>query len=124
MTVAAPVLTLAELADILARTDPAVLLVPPYILRRVIKNDQGIGGFGLQVPHGKSHVLDRDILLRIAERHELNIAPGRELTETVILLLQPDLGRLRSQPPDIILQTSWRLLFHARPRRPEGTPIR
>ncbi len=107
-------LTLVELEGILQRTDPSVLLVPPRILRRVIKQDRGLSGLGLQVPHYKSYVLGRDALLRIADRDELRIAPGRELPETVILLPQPDPSRLRSRSAASILLVSWRFLFHAR----------
>ena len=49
MTVA--VFTLAELEKVLSAADPAALLVPPRILRRVIKKHSGLTGPGLQVPH-------------------------------------------------------------------------
>ena len=53
-------ITLAELQRILSQAEPAALLVPPRILRRVIKQDRRLGGLGLQVPHRKSYALDRD----------------------------------------------------------------
>ena len=114
MTVAAPGLSLAELEAILTRTDPAVVLVRPRILRRVIKQHHGLGGLGLKVPHYKTCVLGRDALLQIADRDALGIQPGRELPATVILLTQPDARSLRSRSAERILLGSWRLLFHAR----------
>src|SRR5437868_5324061 len=114
MTVAAPSLTLIDLEAILVRTDPAVLLVRPRILRRVIKQYRGLSGLGLKVPHYKTCVIGRDELLRFADREQLGIPAGRELPETVILMTQPDEGTLRSRSAASILLVSWRLLFHSR----------
>ena len=107
-------MSLADLEGIFAQTDPAVLLVPPRILRRVIKQDRGFGGLGMQVPHYKSYVIRRDALLCIADRAELGVPPDRDVSETVILLPQPDAARLRSLSPETILRRCWRFLFHAR----------
>jgi hypothetical protein len=106
--------TLAELAETLRRVEPAVLLVPPRILRRVIKKDRAIEGPGLQVPHRKSYVVDRDALLRIVAREELGLAPDAEPSRMLILLPQPDEARLADRGRAAILLASWRLLFHAR----------
>jgi hypothetical protein len=114
MTAAAPGLDLAGLTAVLARTDPAALLVPPRILRRVIKQDCGLTGFGFQVPHYKTYVIGRDALLRIADRGELGIPPDRDLPETVILLQRPDAKALGKHAASDILLKAWRLLFHAR----------
>ena len=54
-----PGLSLAALDDALRLADPAALLVPPRILRRVIKHDAEISGIGLRVPHRKTYVIDR-----------------------------------------------------------------
>jgi hypothetical protein len=64
-------ISVAELERLLTAADPAVLLIPPRILRRVIRRDAGLPGFGLRVPHRKSYLIDRDKLLRIADRREL-----------------------------------------------------
>ena len=45
----APGLTLADLERALSRVEPAALLVPPRILRRVIKADRDFDGPGLTV---------------------------------------------------------------------------
>jgi hypothetical protein len=114
MSVAAPALSLADVEEIVLRTDPALVLVSPRILRRVIKQDRGISSIGMQVPHYKSYVIGRDALLRIAGRDELGLPPGRELPETVVLLPRPYGAWLRSRGPEAILLAAWRFLFHCR----------
>src|SRR5689334_13874915 len=94
MSVTSPTLTVPDLERIVSQTDPAALLVPPRILRRVIKKDRGLTGLGLQVPHRKSYVLDRERLLRIADREELGIVPSRELPPTLLLFPRPDVQRM------------------------------
>ncbi|HTU17121.1 MAG TPA: hypothetical protein VMG10_03600, partial [Gemmataceae bacterium] len=107
-------LTVDELQRLLTRADPAVLLVPPRILRRVIKRDRGLAGLGLQVPHRKSYVIARERLLRIADHDELRVEPGRELPPMLLLLPRPDRQRLAAGGRAATLLKYWRLLFHAR----------
>jgi hypothetical protein len=105
-----PAFTVADLQRLLTRVEPAALLVPPRILRRVIKRDRDLSGPGLQVSHHKSYVLDRDRLLGIADRDELGVDPARELPPTLLLFPRPDSPRDR----EAMLLKYWRLLFHAR----------
>ena len=91
-----------------------VLLVPPRILRRVIRQCCGLTGWGVNVPHRKSFVVERQTLLEIVDQEELRLQPGDSLPETVILLPQPDAEELDETPPGILLVRWWRLLFHAR----------
>jgi hypothetical protein len=114
MTDLAAGLTAAELERRLRAVEPDALLVPPRILRRVIKKDRGLPGPGLQVPHRKSYVIGRDALLGIATAGELGVPAGRELPPTVLLFPRPDPGKLRRLPPAATLLKYWRLLFHAR----------
>jgi hypothetical protein len=114
MITAAPAFTLAELESLLTQTDPGALLVPPRILRRVIKKDRGLGGLGLQVPHRKSYVIDRESLFQIADRSELGLAIQRSLPDHLILLPRPETPLVPSQSPDEVLLKFWRFLFHAR----------
>jgi hypothetical protein len=107
-------LSIADLEQRLTRLDSAAILVPPRILRRVIKRDRELGGIGMQVAHYKSYVIGRDALFTIANRNELRIAPDRELPDKVILLARPDESRLRKRSAEKILLAVWRLLFHAR----------
>src|SRR6184192_2702238 len=85
-----PSIGTVELQRLLSSADPAALLVPPRLLRRVIKQDRGVPGIGLQVPHRKTYVVGRDALLAIAARDELGVAAGAELPATVVLVGLPD----------------------------------
>src|SRR5215472_12937879 len=85
-TEASPFIGIAELQEILSAADPAALLVSPRVLRRVIKQDCGIAGIGLQVPHRKTYVIGRNALLALADREELGVSAARELPETLVLL--------------------------------------
>ncbi|MCS7044829.1 MAG: hypothetical protein NZO58_00580, partial [Gemmataceae bacterium] len=113
-TITAPALDPAELRRLLRATDPAALLVPPRVLRRVIKLDRRLGGLGLRVPHAKSYVIGRDVLLTLAERAELGIEAENDLPDTLLLIAAPDPIRLAQLPRDWALVKCWRLLFHAR----------
>jgi hypothetical protein len=113
MTVAAG-LDRAALEAILGRADPAAVLVPARILRRVIKRVRSITGPGLQVPHRKCIVIGRDALLRIASRDELGVPAERDLPATLLLLEEMDRARLAALPAGEALRKYWRLLFHAR----------
>jgi hypothetical protein len=114
---AATVVSSRELADLLRQVDPSALLVPPRILRRVIKQDRGLSGLGLQVPHRKSYVIKRDALLQIAGHHELGIPADAPLPETLLLLPEPDPVKLKQRGRGRSLVDYWRLLFHARIHR-------
>src|SRR5262245_22614369 len=50
-------LELAELSQQLRSTDPAALLVPPWLLRRVIKEERKVLGLGLRIPHRRCFVI-------------------------------------------------------------------
>jgi len=110
----APRPNLADLQRAVRTTDPAALMVLPRILRRVIKEHCGLGGFALKVPHRKSYVIDRQPLLEIVERAELGLEAGEELPERVILVAQPEPRRLADMTAADALLYCWRLLFHAR----------
>ena len=60
----------AELGRLLAAADPAAVLVPPRLLHRVIKQHRRLPGLGLQVPHRKTYVLDREALYEPGETDE------------------------------------------------------
>jgi hypothetical protein len=114
MSTESPRLDMAELGRALQAVDPSVLLVPSRILRRVIKHDRNLNVLGLQVPHPKTYVIDRQALLAIADPAELEVEPGRELPETVILIARPDSLKLGQMAAAEALVKFWRRLFHAR----------
>src|SRR5579884_3316949 len=106
-------LTLADLSATVRAVEPAALLVPPRLLRRIIHEDRAGLHLGLQIPHRKSHIIGRAALLDIIDLDELPLEPGQQLAETVILLAAPDPDDLAVQDPGIALTQCWRLLFHA-----------
>src|SRR5262245_59033188 len=71
-------LHLAQLEEILRACDPAALLVPPRILRRVIEHHRHITGVGLKVPHRKCFTIQTKDLFQLVEREELDLPPHRE----------------------------------------------
>jgi hypothetical protein len=111
---AAPRIDIPELAQALQAADSAVLLVSSRILRRVIKHDKHLATLGLQVPHPKTYVIDRHSLTRIAEPSELDVTPGRQLPESVILVARPEPIKLAQMTAGEALVKFWRRVFHAR----------
>ena len=108
---------LRELERAVHAADPSAILVPPRILRRVIKQHASLPGFGLRVPHRKSYVISRDQLLSIVDADELDLPAGAELAASVILLSRPAAERLVFHSAADNLTACWRLLFHARIHR-------
>src|SRR5436305_14433429 len=106
-------LDVAHLEQALKAADSAVLLIVPRLLRRVIKRDRGMTGFGLPVPHRKSYVVGRDAFLAAVSRREVGLADDDDLPAKVVLLSRPERGKLASQPAHAVLLHYGRLLFHA-----------
>jgi len=77
----------------------AALLIRSRILRRVIKQDRRLTGFGLRVPHRKSYTIGREPLLEIVDRAELGLADDAPLPEKVVLLARPEPQKLAVTPP-------------------------
>ncbi len=115
-------LTPQTLDRLLTDADPAVVLISPRILRRVIKRSRKVRGALGQVPHRKTLVVSRERLLDSVARWELEVEPGRQLPDTVILLERPSLDRLREMEPEEALVRWWRLLFHASVHRALESP--
>ncbi len=107
-------LSMDELRWRMRMTDPAALIVPARILRRVIKESCRITSFAFRVPHQKNFFVSREAALSIADYDELGLREGCELPETLILLAEPSLSQLESATPEEILGEYWRMLFHAR----------
>ena len=107
-------LTLDELELAVKAADPTAFLVLPRILRRVIKQDQQLAGFGLIVPHRKTYVIDGAALLEIVERDELGLSAYTAPPAKAILIARPSQSELEDTPAENVLLECWRLLFHAR----------
>jgi len=107
-------LGLAAVERAVRAADPAVLLVLPRILRRVIKEDRRLTGVALRVPHRKSYLVRGQRLLEIVEPDELGLTESQAVPEQVILLPRPDPRKLDALGAGEVLVRCWRLLFHAR----------
>src|SRR4051812_40083441 len=82
-------LSIEQLERAVRAADPSAFLVPPRILRRVIKQHSGVTGIGLRVPHRKTYVIAREDLLTIVDRGELDLDADAELPDFVILIARP-----------------------------------
>ncbi len=65
------------------------VVVDPRVIRRVIKHQRGLSGFGLEVPHGHCCVVERTSLLTVVTDAELG-RPGADLPATIILVARPE----------------------------------
>ncbi|MBI3838174.1 MAG: hypothetical protein HY288_09620 [Planctomycetia bacterium] len=107
-------LGLEELDQAVRATDPAAFLVAPRILRRVIKQNAGVSGLGLRVPHRKTYVIAREKLLALVDRAELDLAADAELADNIILIARPTTETLAALSAEEALVKFWRQLFHIR----------
>jgi len=105
----------AEIERRVHAADHSVLFVEPRILRRVIMQDRRMTGLGIHVPHSHVYTIDRERLLIIVDRHELDLSPAAELPPHVVLIPRPTedehYARLDSAER---LHFLWRLAFHGR----------
>jgi hypothetical protein len=107
-------LTVDELERRVKRVEPAAILVPPRLLRRVIRQHRKIGGFALLVPHRKGYGLDREALLNCVVPAELGLATDAQLPPYAYLMVRPNPDRLAKQTCGEALLNHWRILFHLR----------
>lgn len=104
----------AELSRLIRQADPDAFLVPARLVRRVIKRDRGLTGFGFQVPHRKCFVVSGRELRAVASPDELGICLDGPFPDSVILIAAPTVERLAKMQRGPALTKYWRLLFHAR----------
>ncbi|MGE3780671.1 MAG: hypothetical protein AB7F89_26005, partial [Pirellulaceae bacterium] len=114
MAIASEYRTVREISQAVQAADPAVLLVSPRILQRVIRIDRRIPTFGLSVPHRRSYFLSRQRLFDIVSRFELEVDVDHAIPEQVVLLERPDEEDFLERPAAEILCDYWRALFHVR----------
>src|SRR3954471_24441479 len=88
----------AELEAAVHEADGAALLVPPRILRRVIKRDRGLPFLAWHVARRKSYVIAREPLRAIVDADELGLGSGSAWPEVALLLLRPDPQELAARP--------------------------
>jgi hypothetical protein len=106
-------MTLDELKDALVAADPAAVLLPGHLLARVIREVNGVPAQVIQVPHRKSFIVDRAVLLRYVDLDDLDLGPDRLLPSKVILLARPAPERRNLLERETTLLKYWRRLFHA-----------
>ena len=107
-------ISVGELAHALRSADPRVVLVPPRILRRVLRGVLGIDRLLGHVPHRVGLATDAAAALAHADREELGLTGDEPIPDSLILLAQPDVDRLGDLPREEVLVRFWRALFHAR----------
>lgn len=98
----------------LKEVDPAACLIPGRILRRVIRQDQGMTGLTLRVPHRKTYSIALPRLLSILDIGDLGLTSEQDLPERVILISLPDLDDWQHLRPETLRRQVWRLLYHTR----------
>src|SRR6516162_4379926 len=103
---------LAELQQLLRAVDPAVVLVAPRTLDRIIQHAINLPGMLWAVPHRQSWIVDRQLLFQHVEQEDLALEPDQLLPPTVILLAQPSPEDLQSADRKAVLLEYWRRLFH------------
>jgi hypothetical protein len=94
------------------------VVADPRLVRRVLKRQRGLTGFGMQVPHGHCCVVERKALLAIVSERELG-RKAADLPPTVILVARPDFedgpsstreSRERRENDEV--RAIWRRAFH------------
>jgi hypothetical protein len=78
------------------------VVIDARLVRRVLKEQRNLSGFGLQVPHGHCCVIERGALLRIVSESELG-KKAADLPATIVLVARPEREDVRAV---------WRRAFH------------
>jgi len=105
---------LDDLRRAVAFADPSAVLVPPRILRRVIKRDCGLRLLGGAAARQTSYVIPGAALGAIVPGYELGRPAVAPWPETVVLLAEPEPGELAEKGPRAVRTEFWRRLFRAR----------
>jgi hypothetical protein len=106
-------MTLAELQQALHEVTSAAVLVSPQVIERVIQQVRHLSTLPWDVPHRKTHVVDRLDLFRHIEQDDLELSPEYLLPATVILLVRPSNEQLANENNETLKGLYWRRLFHA-----------
>ncbi|MGC8643061.1 MAG: hypothetical protein ACP5XB_24645, partial [Isosphaeraceae bacterium] len=104
----------------MAEADPAGILVPSRILRRVIKRDRRLTW--LRGARPTSYVIPGKSLGEIVNGPEVGRPADADWPTIALLIAQPEPEELAAKPPDVILTQVWRRLFGAEIVRKIGFP--
>lgn len=107
----------AEVDRALKAVEPEAFLVVPRVLRRVMKQVWDLPALTVNVPHRKTWIVRRSVLIRHVDWDELGLEPFSELPDKAILIARPDDKHLESISLKNLKRLIWRLLFHARVHR-------
>lgn len=102
-------LDIHEIVRCMEATECGAILVPPRILRRVIKLHRRIAGVGFDVPHPHVYVITKEELLGLADQDELAHAQDA-LSNSVILLPVPEVDPTGDRTDAIV--SLWRGALH------------
>jgi hypothetical protein len=105
---------LGELHRALLAAEPAAFLVEPRVLRRVVRQDRGVGLLTWHGTHRRSYAISAERALRSLSPDELGLGPDEPLPPTLFLLARPDPDEFEAHGLDALKLAYWRLLFHAR----------
>lgn len=101
------------LRDKIRSIEPSAHLVEARILRRVVRLDRRLPGFGLSLLQRRSYAIERDRLLSFVDRSELDLPPGLDLPRIVILLAKPEEDAFEAKESlELLFARYQRLLFH------------
>ncbi|MFO0661137.1 MAG: hypothetical protein U0165_15085 [Polyangiaceae bacterium] len=103
-------MNLTDIERAVASTVAAPLVVPPRILRRVLKRHCRVGAVG-EMPHVSSLVLPSAALMKYVDEREIGRSTSM-LPERVILIPKPEEPRAGDTLEDVVV-AMWRELFHA-----------
>ncbi len=107
-------MSVVELAAALRSVDPRAVLVPPRILRRVIRGVLGVDRLVGHIPHRGGFAAASSLALEHAGPEELNLPAGHAVPDRLILLAEPDVVRAEEMARERLFLRYWRSLFHAR----------
>lgn len=105
---------MGELHRSILAIEPRAFLVEPRILRRVVRQDRGVGLLTWHGTHRHSYAITSDRALRSLSPDELGLDPDELLPPVLFLLVRPDAADLETKSLEQIKLRYWRLLFHAR----------
>src|SRR5438309_269146 len=109
-------LSMDALESAVRGADACAVVVPAWLLRKIVSHDRGAGAAGFSLQRVESHVIERGRLLAIAQREELPLGFAPPAGPVLVLLGRPETEVLSSTPGAELLRRYWRLLFRVRVR--------
>ena len=70
--------------------EPGVVVVEPWILRRIIRLDGRVLGFGKLLSRRETYPIERNRLLALVDSRELGLTSPGSMPERLVVLAEPD----------------------------------